>query len=187
MAQTASREEKGPMPTLAVGSKPGMAVATLRQIRQNRNGLRTPGSRSRQRGFTLMEIVIVAAIIGIASAVAVLSWPDSAVRTLEREGDRLAALLESARIHSRASGRALVWRPTEDGFVFEGQAPHFIEGLPTHWLAEGVSAHVAAPVVLGAEPLLPPQRITLLFSGHPQARVQVSSDGLQPFTTTPAP
>lgn len=147
----------------------------------HRNGARAQARPDRQRGFTLMEIVIVAAIIAIGSAVAVLAWPDSAVKSLEREGDRLAALLESARVHSRASGNAIIWRATENGFVFEGQAPHFIQSLPTRWLNADVVAATPAPVVLGAEPLLPPQSISLTLRNRPQARVQVASNGLTPF------
>ena len=144
-----------------------------------------PAKWRTQHGFTLMEIVIVAAIIAIGSAVAVLSWPDGTVRTLEREGDRLAALLESARIHSRSSGQPIIWRPTANGFVFEGNAPHFIEAQPSQWLTKGVVASTAKPVVLGPEPLLAAQTVTLHLQGHPQAQVQVATNGLLPFQTLP--
>lgn len=136
-----------------------------------------------QKGFTLMEIVIVAAIIAIGSAVAVLSWPDTGARLLQREGDRLSALLESARVNSRASGQALVWQPTETGFVFRGNAPHFIATMPNKWLNPGVVAHTNGPIVLGPEPLLPAQSITLRLQGQPQAQAVVKTDGLAAFST----
>ncbi|HMT17930.1 MAG TPA: prepilin-type N-terminal cleavage/methylation domain-containing protein, partial [Ottowia sp.] len=56
------------------------------------------------RGFTLIELMVVMAIVAIGAALASLALPDSDSRTLAREGERLAALLESARAQSRAAG-----------------------------------------------------------------------------------
>lgn len=136
-----------------------------------------------QRGFTLMEIVIVAAIIAIGSAVAVLAWPDNGARILQREGDRLSALLESARMNSRASGQPIIWQASENGFRFKGNAAHFIQTLPKNWLNQGVVAHSNGPIVLGPEPLLPAQSITLSLQYQPQTQAIVQTDGLAPFST----
>ncbi|RMX05067.1 type II secretion system protein GspH [Corticibacter populi] len=133
------------------------------------------------RGFTLMEITIVAAIIGIGAAVMTLAWPDGGMRALEREGDRLAALLESARTHSRSSGQAIQWRGTQDGFVFEGRAPHFIATLPSHWENDRVQALAGQPLLLGPEPLLPAQSVLLTLRDHPEQRIRVATNGLLPF------
>ena len=57
----------------------------------------------RQRGFTLIELLVVVALIAIASGVASLSLRDGTASRLEHEGQRLAALLESARAEARAS------------------------------------------------------------------------------------
>ena len=56
-----------------------------------------------------------------------LAMRDSAQTQLEREAQRLAALLESARAQSRASGVPVRWQPTEAGFRFDGLPP---ENLP---------------------------------------------------------
>ncbi|MEY4537453.1 MAG: type secretion system protein GspH, partial [Pseudomonadota bacterium] len=74
----------------------------------------------KQSGFTLMELMVVVAIIAIASTGVMFAIPDAAATALERDAQRLAALLDSARAQSRASGLAVVWRATPYGFKFEG-------------------------------------------------------------------
>src|SRR5215212_5523953 len=49
------------------------------------------------RGFTLIELMVVVAVIAIATAVASLALRDPAASKLEHEAARLASLLESAR------------------------------------------------------------------------------------------
>src|SRR4051812_49128923 len=65
--------------------------------------------RSRSGGFTLIELLIVVVLIAVASSVASLALRDPASTTLEREGARLAALLEAARAEARASGLVASW------------------------------------------------------------------------------
>ncbi|MBL8365900.1 MAG: type II secretion system protein, partial [Comamonas sp.] len=69
------------MPTLAAGSKP----------------LWRP---QRLRGFTLLELLVVLAIVGLAMAGVALALRDNGGALLEREGERLAALLEAGRAQS---------------------------------------------------------------------------------------
>ena len=61
------------------------------------------------RGFTLIELMIVVALIAIAAGVVSLALRDPASTRLETEAARLSALLESARAESRGfrPGRAL--------------------------------------------------------------------------------
>ena len=62
----------------------------------------------RPRGFTLLELLVVVSIIAIATAGVAFSLRDSAQTQTEREAQRLAALLESARAQSRTLGVAVV-------------------------------------------------------------------------------
>ena len=71
----------------------------------------------RQLGLTLLELLVVLAIIGFAMAGVSLSLRDSNQTQLEREAQRLVAVLEAARAQSRTSGIALIWQTTPEGFV----------------------------------------------------------------------
>jgi general secretion pathway protein H len=71
----------------------------------------------RQHGLTLLELLVVLAIIGFSVAGVSLSLRDSNQTQLEREAQRLVAVLEAARAQSRTSGIALIWQPTPEGFV----------------------------------------------------------------------
>ena len=130
------------------------------------------------QGFTLLELLVVVALIAIATAGVSLSLRDNADSALERDATRLAALLETARAQARASGLPVVWRNTPTGFVFEGlPAP----GLPQRWLH--AHTHTTAPqtVVLGPEPLIPAQSIALTSTTGTSPTWWVVSDGLRPF------
>ena len=86
----------------------------------------------RQHGLTLLELLVVLAIIGFAMAGVSLSLRDSSQTQLEREAQRLVAVLEAARAQSRTSGIALIWQPTPEGFVIRpALAPNAAQGNNT--------------------------------------------------------
>jgi len=140
-------------------------------------------ARVAQRGFTLIELMIVVVLIVVATSVASLAIRDPASTALEREAARLAALLESARAEARASGVAASWEPNSadpqaTGFRFVGLGAN--TELPTRWLESGVSAEVigARAVVLVPEPLIGAQRIVLRLRDR---RLVLATDGIGPF------
>jgi len=143
------------------------------------------------RGFTLLELLIVVALIAVAASVTVLSMRDPAATRLEREAGRLAALLEAARAQSRAQGAEVRWRPLGEretappgsgearpDFVFTGLPSD--HDLPRRWLEPGVGVSLPDPrgLLLGPEPVIGPQRV-LLFIG--EQRLALVTDGLGPF------
>ncbi|HWH83874.1 MAG TPA: prepilin-type N-terminal cleavage/methylation domain-containing protein [Burkholderiaceae bacterium] len=137
----------------------------------------------RRAGFTLIELMVVVALIAIASAVASLALRDPASTRLEHEGARLVALLESARSDARAAGLTVSWEPRAnregaEGFRFVGLPKS--AALPGHWLNPGVSADVpgARAVLLGPEPLIGAQTIVLHLG---EQRLTLATDGLGPF------
>jgi general secretion pathway protein H len=148
----------------------------------------------RQRGLTLLELLVVLAIIAISSAGVALAMRDNSQTQLEREAQRLIAKLEAARVQSRAQGVPLVWRATASGFVIE--TPGVGSGFLTQsedWLSAdmsiGMSSGIKA-ISLGPEPIIPPATITLSkasgqTSGKKPMNLTISTDGLRPFHRLP--
>ena len=143
--------------------------------------------KTKQRGFTLMELMVVVAIIAIASAGVLMAIPDASATALEREALRLSALLDSARAQSRASGLAITWKPTDDGFVFEG-TPKIknsktgeMEDLvkyPKTWLDTQTTVDASSRLALGPEPVIAQQEVVLR---HANRSLTLSTDGIRPF------
>jgi general secretion pathway protein H len=146
------------------------------------------GSRQ-HAGFTLLELLVVVAIVAMVSAGVGLALRDSSQVQLDRDAERLAALLESARARSRVTGVPVYWRATASGFRFDGLSA---SELPGQWLdpdtvaagaggsAEGTS------LLLGPEPIVGPQELILLSRSRPERTVRLATDGVRPFAVQPA-
>ncbi|HEY8047791.1 MAG TPA: GspH/FimT family pseudopilin [Ramlibacter sp.] len=135
------------------------------------------------RGFTLIELLVVVAIIAIASAGVSFALRDSQSAQLEREGQRLAALLESARAQSRATGVPVRWQATDGGFRFDGLPPGT---LPDQWLSPATHVQGNGTLVLGPDPIIGRQEIVIAESSAPDRQLRITTDGLRPFHVTVA-
>jgi general secretion pathway protein H len=142
---------------------------------------RLTAGRRRAIGFTLLELLVVVAIIAIASAGVGFALRDAQATQLDREAQRLAALLESGRAQSRSSGVPVRWYPVADGFHFDGVPPNT---LPEHWLSESTQVRGAATLQLGPEPIIGRQAVVLESTAAPGRSLRVATDGLRPFTVT---
>ena len=175
------------MPILAAGSRgtaiPGTSHTALvvRWAQRVGNGA-APKLHSHwlqkpvQHGFTLLELLLVIAIVAVVSTGAVLALRDSAQAALEAEAQRLAAVLEQARAQSRASGVAVRWSTAPRGFALDGK--------PQDWWVQGMEASSEHPLVLGPEPLIPPQSVKLWLTEQPLKVLRVATDGVRPFEVT---
>jgi general secretion pathway protein H len=135
-----------------------------------------------QRGFTILELLVVITIIALGTAGVAFAMRDSADTQLEREGQRLAALLESARAQSRSTGVPVTWKSTETGFAFTGL---YGGDRLENWQSEGVQVDARATLSLGPEPLIGPQQVVLSLREQPAKTIQVMTDGLRPFAVAP--
>jgi general secretion pathway protein H len=153
LALTAWLVVRAKMRILALGNKVNHPI----QARLHTSDLK-------ERGFTLMELMVVVAIIAIASAGVMFA------------------------IQSRASGLAITWRPTEDGFAFEGmpQIKNSKTGemedavkFPKTWLSTGTSVDASSRLALGPEPVIAQQEVVLRQASR---RLTLATDGIRPFT-----
>ena len=146
---------------------------------------------------------MVLAIVAMASVGVGFAMRDGSRTQLEREALRLSALFESARARSQVSGVPVRWRVTTEGFQFEGLSPSERpeDDLPQAWLDADTTASVEMPVIasaawqsmapgsaqpdtllLGPEPIIEPQGVTLLSRSQPAQHVRLATDGVRPFT-----
>ena len=147
------------------------------------DGIHAMPARSSLRrigGFTLLELLIVVTIMAIATAGVGLSLRSDSATSLEREAQRLAALLESARAQSRMTAVPVRWRPTAPGFSVEGLTD--AAAFPSRWLGQDVQAAGAGTVVLGPEPVIGPQQIRLVSLSDPSRSLILATDGVRPFS-----
>ena len=134
---------------------------------------------SRARGFTLLELLVVVAIMALATAGVGFALRDSTASDLEREAQRLAALLESARAQSRMSGNPVRWHSTSTGFAFEGLPG---STLPDRWLHADTRTTHTDKINLGPEPIIGAQSIQVVSTAQPDRSLTVVTDGVRPFS-----
>lgn len=133
----------------------------------------------KQTGFTLLELMVVVAIIALTAGAASLSLPPASERQLAQEAERLSALLERARAQSRASGQTMEWRAQDGGFAFALGSTAAQTAQTYSWMHAGVKAQPRR-LLLGPEPVIPAQRV--LLTAADGRSVALSTDGVRPFT-----
>jgi len=81
--------------------------------------MRTSVRGTSERGFTLIEMLVVVAIIAIAASMVSLSVASSSARALRADAERLVDAFAVAQSEARSDGRAIRWRADERGWSFE--------------------------------------------------------------------
>lgn len=124
--------------------------------------------KTEQRGFTLIELMIVVAILGILAAVAIPAYESYAIRAQVTEGLNLSARIKAAvtEFHQN-TGRF----PSDNASV----------GLPS--AASIIGSYVSSVRV---DPLLPGV-IIITYGRDANAKITNSGDELWVYTTNPSP
>jgi len=130
------------------------------------------------RGFTLLELMVVLVIIGVAASGIMLSMRSSQEGTLYKEADQVVAALESGRVQSRTRGVAAVFVATADGFIVKSPDTPLDPKAVTKWLDPDIRATGDVPTQLGPAPILPAQTVVLSLGNY---SVRISTQGLKPF------
>lgn len=162
---------------------------------------RTAGHRAHHpcSGFTLIEILVVVAIVGIILAVVSVNLLPDDRRTLSTEAERLALLLELGRDTATARGETLAWvaesghyeflRQDERGDWLPDQDPSLrARAFPAGVALAGLSVD-HAPAVPGERLLFTPSGVNAPFeielalgprrariTGNAAGRVEVARD-----------
>ncbi len=132
-----------------------------------------------ERGFTLIELMVVLVIVGIATAALGLSIRTNPARQLRDDAQRLAESFAAAQGEARGDGRSIAWQADAQGYRFvrgawalDGAVPLLdttrVEDFardpalrPRPWQAGPVRVSPAGPVLLTAEWFGAPWRLTL--------------------------
>jgi general secretion pathway protein H len=141
----------------------------------------------RQQGFTLIELMVVLVIVGIASAAISLSIKPDPLHLLRKDADRVAQLLQVAQAEARADGRPITWLADAKGFRFSRRSDsgqgfeHFNNDpqlRPRLWETPGLEVRVEPrqKIVLNAEWINPPLLLKL-SDGLNSISVQRSAAG----------
>jgi type II secretion system protein H len=129
-----------------------------------------PGISDRRRGFTLLEVLVVLAILTIVVGAVTVSLAPAESRRVDEEGARLAALFRLAQDESRVRSREIVWRADRHGYRFDiagvaGQRSSDDPLRPRAWPFP-IEAVTPGEVRFGREPLLTAVDIRIATPGR---------------------
>ena len=139
---------------------------------------------TRERGFTLVELLIVLTILGLLSAAVVVAMPDPR-GSLVSEAERFAARAHAAQERAIMDARTMSIRVTSAGYGFDRRRDGEWEPLEarpfvTEQWREGTAARVGegnvTRIVFDSTGLTDPVRL-MLVREEEQVAVEIAHDG----------
>lgn len=150
------------------------------------HGLPARAARSAGTGLTLIELLVVLALVALVTGMVALSARPSLSSQLQREGERLAVWLESARAQARVENKRVQGRVVPGGVELWGATPPGAPRPQLAWLSEDtLPAPGDVRLVLGPEPILPAQSLRLTSQAQPELQVLVVTSGVGPWRVLP--
>ncbi len=143
-----------------------------------------PAPKASEAGFSLMEVMVTLFIVGLASAIVVMTAPPGAP-SLDREADHLATRLSNARDLALIENRAVLFDITDQGYTqrirtFAGWTTPANMPASSPWEA-GTSVtlptgRLPAAIMFDAIGLTEPTSITLIRDGRTE-RITIDGAG----------
>lgn len=101
-----------------VATDPAFCFASLLHPTGRRVFLRTVMAPPKQRGFTLIEMLVVIMLMGVLIGLVSISVSPDEKGRLRVEAERLAQLLSLASEESRLTGKPIRWLASDNGYRF---------------------------------------------------------------------
>ena len=140
--------------------------------------MRRARSRKRRNGFTLVELMVVLVIIGLAATAVVLAVPERG-GSLIAEADRFAARAKAARDAAIVEARPVALTVDGGGYAFAHRRGGEWRRGPRHAWGEGTAAETSGTLAgtrFDSTGLADPLTLTLR-RGERSARVRIAADG----------
>jgi len=173
--------EREKMLTSGLGNNP-LPASGAQRFGLDLSQQRLATNQNFEKGFTLVELLVVLLIMALGASLAALSLAPSSQQHLSEEATRLIAQLESTKAQARASSLSVSMGLGSEGFYFSGLSQNPFVQTAYPWLYPQTKAQLpTGPILLGPEALTPPSSIVLTDAMNPNQRITIASDGLRPF------